>query len=192
MCIFVRLKLAIEFAFMLCFILAVAGQYSACTVVAAVRGGVKTTQNVPCNKNTVKGVNTSSLIKQYLEFLSLRHKTLSENIANLNTPNYKAKDVSMADNTGNLVKAAPKRYVFCLSTTSAKHIGSKNMGPNGINGIHYKINKIKNSYETKPNGNNVSMNQQMSEISQNQQSYNVAIRAYSALNNLFLSVLGGK
>jgi flagellar basal-body rod protein FlgB len=73
-----------------------------------------------------------------------------------------------------------------MKLTSSKHINSKRSSVSG----KFSSHKLKDPYEVKPNGNNVSIAQQMLKLSQNQQDYNAALKSYSATNNLLSSVIG--
>lgn len=55
---------------------------------------------------------------------------------------------------------------------------------------HFSKEKLKDPYEIKPNGNNVSIAQQMTKLSQNQQDYNAGLKAYSTMNALVSAVIG--
>lgn len=146
-----------------------------CTIIATPRA---TSSGNKSNKPT-----TQQLLNSYLELTALRHKILSENVANLNTPNYKANEVEMPKDCNALTEGNRYRNVT-LKITSNKHI------QNLRNQSKFVIDKLKDPYEIKPNGNNVSLPQQMTKLSQNQISYDATLKAHSALNGLIPAVLG--
>jgi flagellar basal-body rod protein FlgB len=129
---------------------------------------------------------TNDLLKSYLEISAFRHKVLTQNIANVNTPSYKADEVTTPTQYDDLTDGAIKSRKVSLKITSGKHINNKRNGGSGKLSSH----KLKDPYEVKPNGNNVSIAQQMMKLSQNQQDYNAALKSYSATNNLLSSVIG--
>lgn len=144
--------------------------------------------NPPDTAKKNRNPNTNDLLKSYLEFSAFRHKVLSENIANINTPNYKAEDVSVPQKYEDLVsaKAGASDRVF-LATTNNHHIaGSATSSKKS----RFTSRKIKDPYEIKPNGNNVSLAQQMTKLSRNQSDYNTAVKSYSTTNALISAVLG--
>ncbi len=128
---------------------------------------------------------TNQLLKAYLERSAFKHKVLSQNMANVNTPGYKANDVIEVADYDDLMDNSAKIRRVSISRTSSKHLF-------GTHGSESKIatEKLKNPYEIKPNGNNVSIAQQMTKLSQNQQDYNAAVKAYSTTNSLFSTILG--
>ena len=132
-----------------------------------------------------RAYTTNQLLKAYLERSSFKHKVLAQNMANVNTPGYKADEVpEVADYDDLMDNAATVRRVS-IARTSSRHLP----GSHGDDG-KIATEKLKNPYEIKPNGNNVSIAQQMTKLSQNQQDYNAAVKAYSSTNSLFSTVLG--
>jgi flagellar basal-body rod protein FlgB len=132
-----------------------------------------------------KGQSTNQLLKSYLDLVSFRHKVLSENIANLNTPGYKANEVGMPKKFADLVHAEVKHKKITLSTTSEKHLKGKSETQGS-----FASHKLKDPYEVKLNGNNVSIAQQMSKLSQNNTNYETALKAYQSGHNLMAAVHG--
>ncbi len=131
--------------------------------------------------NDLTKENLSNLVKAQLEFTSLRHKIISENIANLNTPGYRALDVKEPVTYRDL---SDRNNTFILKVTHPKHIkNNKNSQKN------FKIYKIQNAQEEKKNKNNVSLNQQLSALSQNQQEYNSALKINAIINSLLSTIL---
>ncbi len=101
----------------------------------------------------------SDTLNLRLRYLSQNQSVISQNLANANTPGYKSMELISPDYssaTGNNGK---------LIVTSPMHIGGigKQTG--------FKLTKQKNAYETAPNGNNVSVEEQMLKMSQNSTKY---------------------
>jgi flagellar basal-body rod protein FlgB len=132
-----------------------------------------------------KNYQTNDLFKAYLDATSFRHKVLSQNIANINTPGYKADEVEIPTKYDVLIGEKKKIKRVSLAITSEKHI----LGHNKPAG-KFESHKLKDPYEIKPNGNNVSLAQQMTKLSQNQQDYNAAVKGYAATNALLSTTLG--
>jgi len=132
-----------------------------------------------------KEPGTNQLLHSYLNLLSFRHKILSQNVSNVNTPGYKAEEVNIPENIADLDNAKLQHRKLRLKNTSPKHMKG-NKGGDG----HFNVAKLKDPFEVKPNGNNVSLNQQITKISQNQTSYDTAVKTYAVTNSLVSTVLG--
>lgn len=150
----------------------------------AERSGGHITLHKP-NVREAKKHRTNDLFKSYLELSSFRHKTLAQNVANVNTPGYKADEVAMPDEYNGIVGRGKTSRKITMTRTSSKHIS----GSNGSNG-RFSSEKLKDPYEIKKNGNNVSMSQQMTKIAQNRNDYNAAVKGYATLNSLYGTVVG--
>lgn len=129
--------------------------------------------------------STNDLLKDYLDLASFRHRVLSENVANVNTPGYKANEVEMPKKVSDLAQVQTRYRKIPLVMTSMRHIRGKDEG-----GGRFAAHKLKDPYEVKLNGNNVSMAQQMSKLSQNNSSYNTALKAYQSNYGLIDAVNG--
>jgi flagellar basal-body rod protein FlgB len=131
-------------------------------------------------------LDTNLMLKAYLGRSSFKHQVLSENIANLNTPKYKAEDVEMPTKYEDLVSVNKNSKQIGMRKTNNLHMAGSRKSNDG----KFSRIKLKKSIENKPNGNNVSLSQQMLKISDNQQSYNEVLKAYAVTNNLTNVVLG--
>lgn len=132
-----------------------------------------------------KNYTTNELFAAYLERSAFRHKVLSENMANVNTPGYKADEVAEAQDYEDLVGDSNSSTNFGMKRTNKLHLSSKRKSSDKIT-----RKKLKNPYEIKPNGNNVSIAQQMTKLSQNQQDYNAVLKSYATTNAMISAVLG--
>jgi flagellar basal-body rod protein FlgB len=131
-----------------------------------------------------KEPTTNQLLHNYLNRLSFRHKVLSQNIANINTPGYKANEVKMPENIADLELSKGRRRLSLINT-AYKHMKGRYAETN-----QFEIEKLKDPFEVKPNGNNVSLNQQITKISQNQTAYDAALKTYSISTGLISTALG--
>ncbi len=125
--------------------------------------------------------NSLNLSKKRLLNLSARQQILSQNIANVNTPHYKAKDLLIKNSPNTRYK---KLKNFKLTTTSSKHFAGKRY-------LNNKLIKVK-TFESKPNGNNVSIEEELPKLSQNTNDYNSTLKIYSTLNNLISMTINNK
>lgn len=132
-----------------------------------------------------KNYPTNELLKSALELSSFRHKVLSQNMANVNTPGYKADEVDTPTRYEDLTGKGKASKRIRLAKTASKHLDGEQKASG-----KYNSHKLKDPYEIKPNGNNVSLPQQMTKLSQNQQEYGAALKSYGATNDLISTVLG--
>jgi flagellar basal-body rod protein FlgB len=126
--------------------------------------------------------NTFTSLEQALNYSSLKQKVISQNIANADTPNYKAQDVSF--------KAVLQNELgqnFTTNRTDARHIDfsdSSTANPAIITRPNVQYNN---------NGNSVDLDQEMSDLAKNQIYYDALVEQennkFAALKNV---ISGGK
>lgn len=109
-------------------------------------------------------------LKSKMMWHQTRQGVLAENIANANTPGYVSKDVksySFEDHIG-LQPAA-----LTTQTTKVGHIAGAITGT-----LSAKVEK-RDSFEIRPNGNNINLEEQMMKITQNQMDFQAATSLYT-------------
>ena len=125
--------------------------------------------------------NTVNLIEQGLNYSSLKSKAISQNIANVDTPNYKAKNVSfksVLEQSTNINNQSFK--------TDSRHFEFKEAGSNGL-----QITNKNANYNSA--GNSVDMDSEMSDLATNQIYYNALIERLNGNFQTLKSVIqGGK
>jgi flagellar basal-body rod protein FlgB len=124
-----------------------------------------------------------AMISQRLGWLTERQKVLSENVANADTPDYKARDIKelsfqqMLRGTTNSLAVA---------RTAGHHLTSgssqRGFGPNDLT-------KDK-QYETTLSGNSVTLDVELMKVSQTAQDHQMATQLYRKHLNLFRTVIG--
>jgi flagellar basal-body rod protein FlgB len=87
-------------------------------------------------------------VENMLDWAAKRQQTISANLANIDTPGYKARDISFSEHMQSIG----------LDTTSAQHI--QTVSGNGMN--VYEIDA-----KEKDNGNTVDLDQQMTDLTKN-------------------------
>ncbi|MDD3013189.1 MAG: flagellar basal body protein [Candidatus Gastranaerophilales bacterium] len=123
-----------------------------------------------------------------LDGLLARHKVLSSNIANAETPGYKRTDVKFEDQLDKIIvnedaKQKEKEeysrslmyYPNSLSSAGQINMQDNFIDPNRITKTAYqKFNPeiIQSDANAKPNGNNVNIEHEMAQLSQNGMKYN--------------------
>lgn len=126
--------------------------------------------------------NTISTLENALTYSSMKQKVVSQNIANVDTPNYKAKEVSF--------KAAFEQALgqtLTANKSNARHYdfkGSK-LSNAGIT--------VRNNLNYNENGNSVDMDKEMSDLATNQIYFNALTeRINGKFNTLQTVIRGGK
>jgi len=124
---------------------------------------------------------TISKLENGLSYATLNHKTIANNIANVDTPNYKAKSVSFKD-----MLEKEKQMSISAYRTDNRHydfaIRLSTPGVNNMNGLRYRNN-----------GNAVDMDAEQTKLAENQIYYNALIeRMNGKLNTLNTVIKGGK
>lgn len=129
-------------------------------------------------------IKIMSMAKSHMRYQTQRQKVLSQNIANIDTPNYKAEDLKPLD-FGKLAEAEAKRLE--LRATSPKHLGGFNPfgGP-------YREEELRDTYETSPTENNVVLDEQMANVNATQGQFQFSSSLYRKMNSLFRSALGNR
>ena len=121
----------------------------------------------------------SNTLFQQLNFRGEKQKVISSNIANINTPNYKTKDLVFE----NELNAASN--VMQLKQTNSKHINS--IG-NISNANNQKLIDVSGLQEQN-DGNNVNLDTQMSEMSKNKILFDAIQSSIKKDSRLFRSVI---
>ncbi|MDE3060117.1 MAG: flagellar basal body rod protein FlgB [Pseudomonadota bacterium] len=127
------------------------------------------------------GIPLFSIMKAKLEYMSERQSVLAQNVANADTPGYKAVDIPEPD-FGKMVSAAGQGLP--MAVTSPGHISTS------ASAINVQVEKRKSTYELNPDGNNVSVEEEMAKIGQNQMEYQKVLGMYGKMITLFKTAIG--
>ena len=124
---------------------------------------------------------TISSLENGLSYATLKHKTIANNIANVDTPNYKVKNVSFKDMLAN-----EKQISISAYRTDSRHydfkIRQSTPGVSILADLRYRNN-----------GNAVDMDVEQTKLAENQIYYNALIdRVNGKLNTLNTVIKGGK
>lgn len=126
------------------------------------------------------------VMKAKMNYLSQRQSALAQNVANADTPDYQARDVippdfkSIAQGTSKF-----RSRNLGIAVTNPKHIAGSS-----ANAAEFAVGKRASTYERNPNGNNVSIEQEMMLISNNQAEYQQVLGLYKKSVDLFKTALG--
>lgn len=126
---------------------------------------------------------TIKSLENGLSYATLKNKTIANNIANVDTPNYKAQDVSFKQY---LAEVAQKSESFKAMRTDARHYEFQ------IEQTTPGVYSYEN-FRARHNGNGVNMDAEQASLAENQIYYNALIDRisgkFSSLNNV---IKGGR
>jgi flagellar basal-body rod protein FlgB len=117
-----------------------------------------------------KGFN---ILHRLLNATNMRHKAISSNLANVDTPGYKAKDVKFGNLLGKTMK---------LMTTDSKHVGGGEN--NQVNGKLVVQDDL--SWGDK---NNVELNVEVAKMTENSLFHNAAIKILSSKIKMYKAAI---
>ncbi len=117
-----------------------------------------------------------------MAYESERQAVLTQNLANIDTPGYKPRDLEPLAFKDLLVGGAQR---LPMATTSPAHIGQ----PGGLN-TQFNVISQAQSFETKPIGNAVSLEEQMANMAANQNDFQLSTTVYQNMITLFKTALG--
>ncbi|MFJ5622119.1 flagellar basal body rod protein FlgB [Peribacillus loiseleuriae] len=124
--------------------------------------------------------STFTTLEQALNYSSTKQKIISENIANADTPNYKAKDVNLSKSFGSDLESSIQAY-----RTDQRHFTYKPLSS--------ELTKVfaQNNVQYNNNGNSVDVDKEMSNLASNQIYYNALIERTSGKFSSLLNVIKG-
>lgn len=127
----------------------------------------------------IHDLSTFAALKERMRLLQTRQKLLAQNVANADTPGFRPKDIRQlgidpasrgSDASRRLAGAGPAVAPTGLVTTNAAHIV-----PSGSSAANEDRGA---SYETRPSGNAVDLENEMLKLSQNQIDFQTAANIY--------------
>ena len=121
-------------------------------------------------------VSLFDLAARHNEWLTVRQRVVAENVANANTPGFVAKAVEPFESVLESQRVA-------LSRTAANHMTGSGESA-GIYGL-----ESRDSWEVKPSGNNVSVEQEMIEGSAVAGAYSLNVNVIQAFHRMLLSAV---
>ena len=122
----------------------------------------------------------SNKLFEQLNYRGEKQKVISSNIANINTPAYKTKDLVFENELNNKLD-----NTLTMQVTSSKHMSS--IGSN-LSNANPKLVEVK-GLEQQNDGNNVNLDTQMSEMSKNKILFDAIQSSIKRDSRLFRSVI---
>ena len=129
----------------------------------------------------MKASSVTDLLFEQLSFRGDRQQVISSNIANINTPNYKTKDLKFDHE----LKKVESKNDLNLATTNSMHIMG-DLSPSEKKQAH--LVNVK-GLEEQNDGNNVNLDTQMSEMSKNKVLFDALQSSIKKDSRLFRSVI---
>lgn len=115
------------------------------------------------------GDSTLDTVGRWLDGLSRRQEAVADNIANIDTPGYTRRDAPFEAELANAIGRDENR----LDTTNPRHISAGSVG--GGQGM----DEVQRLVSSRADGNNVSIDEEMVELSETQLRYQAAASALS-------------
>jgi len=126
-----------------------------------------------------------SMLRTRLQWAQERQRVLAENVANADTPSYRARDLApLKFETPAQVAAAPVSSVTLVRTEGGHLPGI------GQSNSPFRSSESRGAYETRPTGNAVNIEQEMMKVASNQMDYQAATALYSRSLSLLKTALG--
>ncbi len=121
-------------------------------------------------------------LKSKMNWHQARQKLLAENVANAETPGYRARD--LADFSFETALTAQSTRSVATVTTNARHFSVGNTGDQGLGA------RATSNFEVTPEGNGVVLEEEMMKVASNQMDYQAATSLYSRSLQLVRTALG--
>lgn len=123
-----------------------------------------------------------SMLRTRLDWAQTRQRMLAENVANSDTPNYRARDLApLSFPDPSKVVARPVTNVS-LAQTEGAHFGQL--------GGNTRFSENKSAYDIRPTGNAVNLEEEMMKVAANQMDYQAASALYTRSLNLIKTAIG--
>lgn len=125
--------------------------------------------------------SVSNKLFEQLNFRGERQKVISSNIANINTPGYKTKELVFEDELNNSIN----NNSLQMTATNSRHMTNINSSQANSNP---KLTEVRN-LEEQNDGNNVNLDTQMGEMSKNKILFDAIQSSIKRDSRLFRSVV---
>ena len=136
---------------------------------------------------TTENIGLFQAMNAKMKYLDQRQKVISQNIANADTPDYKARDLTNVD-FGTVLKKVQKDSDKVpnvrMVATNSHHLPM----PNDIENARIRNQKV--VYETAPDKNGVVMEEQLVKANDVQMNYNLMLNLYKSNVDMMRTALG--
>lgn len=126
-----------------------------------------------------------SMLKTRMSWLNQRQDVLTQNVANADTPGYVAHDLKQVDFSDALRQVnGPAQAASQLAVTDPRHISPPSSGQSSFEDVELRDS------EASPNGNSVSLEQEMIKVSDTQAEFQAATNLYSKALSMMRTAIG--
>lgn len=135
---------------------------------------------------------TFGALQKALDGLTLRQQAITNNIANVDTPNYKSTEVNFeSDLQAALGHSAAEKDALPLAATDARHLSSTN-GPASLETLSPRISQLMTT-SLRNDGNNVDVDREMTRLAETQLHFEAATQLINVkFNQLKQAIWEGK
>ena len=126
---------------------------------------------------------TMRLLERTLDLRSGRQRVIASNLANEETPGYRASELTFMDQ---LQSAHKGRLPIVLAATQSRHFGLQ--GPQGVQAVTGKLNEVP-AGDLPLDANSVNLELEMAKLSENVMQYNAAATILMKRFNGLLSAI---
>ena len=125
-----------------------------------------------------------SMLRTRLQWSQERQRVLAENVANADTPNFRARDLAPPKFEAPVHAAPATVSRVSLLRTETGHIAGAMTGGSGFQ------SQSAGTYEVSPTGNAVNLEDEMMKVAANQMDYQAVTALYARSLGLFKTALG--
>ena len=125
-----------------------------------------------------------SMLRTRLQWSQERQRVLAENVANADTPNFRARDLAPPKFEAPVHAAPATVSRVSLLRTETGHIAGAMTGGSGFQ------SQSAGNYEVSPTGNAVNLEDEMMKVAANQMDYQAVTALYARSLSLFKTALG--
>lgn len=130
----------------------------------------------------IKEPALNTMMKGHMKYMTQRQQVLAHNIANIDTPGYKARDTKKVD-FGKMANAASGRLQMAM--TAPQHLDGT-LGKGGA----FATQKDRDTFEITPTQNNVVLEDQMSKVSDTGAQYQLSSTMMKKFTQLYRTAAG--
>lgn len=124
----------------------------------------------------------NTMMKRHMKYMTERQHVLAQNIANIDTPGYQARDLKKLD-FGAMATSMSNKLE--MRVTSPKHLSGTNAAK-----TTFRSDKDKNTFETTPTQRNVVLEDQMAKVSDTGAEYNLSSNMMHKYTQLYRKASG--
>lgn len=125
----------------------------------------------------------NTMMKGHMKYMANRQKVLAHNIANIDTPGYKARELKKLDFKKLAMSTSSQ---LDMAATSPAHLSGTLVGGSST----FKSEKDRNTFETVPTDNNVVLEDQMGKISDTGAQYQISSSLMRKFTGLYRKAAG--